>query len=89
MTDRAVVPRSLSGRASVAVAVAALRVYRAVLSPILAPACRFAPSCSRYAEEAVARHGVMSGARLSIARVLRCHPWSRGGYDPVPERLEG
>lgn len=46
--------------------------------------CRFAPTCSQYAAEAVGKHGIGSGLWLSLKRVLKCHPWSRGGYDPVP-----
>ena len=61
----------------------AIRAYRMIVSPILGPACRFEPSCSRYAETAIVRHGVLAGARLAIARVARCHPWNPGGYDPV------
>lgn len=62
-----------------------LRAYRAVLSPIVGPACRFEPTCSRYAEEAVRRHGAMRGSALAVKRLLRCRPGAPGGYDPVPE----
>lgn len=62
----------------------ALEGYRVLLSPLLGGFCRFEPSCSRYAEEAVRRHGAWRGGRLALARVLRCHPFHRGGYDPVP-----
>lgn len=61
-----------------------LRAYQLALSPILPPACRFEPSCSRYASEAVATHGVLRGGWLALRRVLRCHPWSDTGFDPVP-----
>ncbi|MGH7805869.1 MAG: membrane protein insertion efficiency factor YidD [Candidatus Binatia bacterium] len=61
-----------------------IRAYRLIVAPLLGPACRFEPSCSRYAEAALHRHGLLRGGRLGIARVLRCHPWNAGGYDPVP-----
>ena len=63
-----------------------LWVYKRMLSPLLLPACRFVPSCSDYAVEAVDRHGVCCGGALAAWRLLRCHPFSRGGYDPVPDR---
>jgi putative membrane protein insertion efficiency factor len=63
----------------------AIGLYRRLLSPWLRPACRFAPSCSAYAEESVRRHGFWYGGRLAIARIARCHPWHEGGVDPVPE----
>ena len=68
---------------------AALRFYKAALSPLLPPACRYTPTCSEYAMEAIDRHGVLKGGWLATRRVLSCHPWSRGGYDPVPERRAG
>ena len=73
------------GAASPLASLAALcvRAYRWLVSPLLAPACRFEPSCSLYAEEALLRHGLFAGARMAIGRVLRCHPWNAGGYDPV------
>jgi len=63
---------------------AAIRVYQAVLSPLLAPACRFEPSCSAYALEAIARRGAVRGTWLALRRIGRCHPWGGFGYDPVP-----
>jgi uncharacterized protein len=63
---------------------AALRGYRYALSPLLPPACRFHPSCSAYAEEALERHGVLRGGWLAARRVCRCGPWHPGGCDPVP-----
>ena len=60
--------------------------YRVALRPLLGPACRFAPSCSVYAEEAVRRHGAIKGSWMAVRRIGRCHPWNPGGYDPVPER---
>ena len=62
----------------------ALRVYKVAVSPLLPPACRYTPTCSEYAMEAIERHGVWTGGWLATRRVLSCHPWSRGGYDPVP-----
>lgn len=62
--------------------------YRKFISPLFPPVCRFYPSCSQYAEEAIFKYGLLRGLRLSAARVLRCHPWSRGGVDCVPSRLK-
>jgi uncharacterized protein len=61
-----------------------LRGYKWALSPFLPPACRYVPTCSDYAAEAIERHGAFRGSALAIWRVLRCHPFVRGGYDPVP-----
>ncbi|GGY08909.1 membrane protein insertion efficiency factor YidD [Paludibacterium paludis] len=61
-----------------------IRFYQLAISPWLAPRCRFAPSCSHYAVEAVRRHGAWRGGRLAMKRILRCHPWGGSGYDPVP-----
>ena len=63
---------------------ALVRLYRLAVSPMLAPACRFYPSCSEYAEEALQRHGALRGSWLTAARVCRCGPWHPGGSDPVP-----
>ena len=62
----------------------ALRAYQVVLSPWLGPACRFHPSCSHYADEALERHGLLRGGWLAARRLCRCGPWHPGGYDPVP-----
>ncbi len=66
-----------------------IRIYRIMVSPLLGECCRFHPSCSCYAMEALRRHGVFRGAWLTGQRLLRCHPWHPGGIDPVPaHRLE-
>jgi uncharacterized protein len=64
-----------------------LGAYQILVSPLLGPSCRFHPSCSRYAQGCLERHGVWRGSWLSVRRVCRCHPWSDGGYDPPPELL--
>jgi putative membrane protein insertion efficiency factor len=61
-----------------------IRLYQLVLSPILPPSCRYLPSCSDYAIEALASHGVVAGLWLAARRIARCHPWGGSGYDPVP-----
>ena len=65
---------------------ALLRGYQLLLSPLVGPACRFAPSCSEYAREAIALHGPGYGSWLAIRRLSRCHPLGGAGFDPVPER---
>ena len=76
----------LAGRAAVGAMVFLVRAYQAVVSPLLGPCCRYAPSCSAYAIEALQVHGVVRGLALAAWRVLRCHPFAAGGYDPVPPR---
>jgi putative membrane protein insertion efficiency factor len=61
-----------------------IRLYRYFISPLLGPSCRFHPSCSQYAEEAISRHGVLRGSWLAVKRLGKCHPWHEGGIDPVP-----
>jgi len=63
-----------------------VRGYQLLIRPMLPPACRFAPSCSEYAREVLAQHGVARGGVLAIRRIMRCHPWNPGGYDPPPAR---
>lgn len=67
-----------------------IRFYRYVISPLLPPSCRFVPTCSDYALEALRTHGVVKGSWLTIRRIMRCHPFSRHkGFDPVPKRAIG
>ena len=61
-----------------------IRLYQLTLGRVLPPSCRFTPSCSHYGYEAISKHGLLRGGWLSIKRIARCHPWSPGGYDPVP-----
>lgn len=61
-----------------------IRAYRAVISPLKPPTCRFYPTCSEYAYEAVSKYGLCKGAWLAVKRILRCHPLNPGGFDPVP-----
>lgn len=62
-----------------------IRLYQLFLSPLLGPRCRYWPSCSAYAAEAIATHGALAGSGLALRRLLRCHPWGGSGVDPVPE----
>lgn len=68
----------------VALLVAPIRFYRRFISPMLPPACRYTPTCSQYAIEALQKHGPLKGLYLAVRRLLRCHPWGGSGYDPVP-----
>ncbi|GAB4151791.1 MAG: membrane protein insertion efficiency factor YidD [Cyanobacteria bacterium J069] len=61
-----------------------IHAYRILISPLFPPSCRFHPTCSQYGLEAIARHGALKGGWLTAQRIARCHPWSEGGYDPVP-----
>lgn len=61
-----------------------IRLYQYAISPMMTSSCRFHPTCSQYASEAIAKHGAMRGTWLGVRRLLRCNPWSDGGYDPVP-----
>jgi putative membrane protein insertion efficiency factor len=65
-----------------------IKVYKLFLSPLLPQSCRFYPTCSHYSMEAFKRHGAISGLYLTIRRVLRCHPFNDGGFDPVPEQFQ-
>ena len=67
------------------VLLAILRFYKRCISPLLPDACIYTPTCSEYAMEAIQKHGVLKGTGLAIWRILRCNPFAKGGYDPVPE----
>lgn len=64
-------------------AILLLRIFKYAISPLLPPACRFTPTCSEYAADAIAQYGVLKGTAMGVRRLLRCHPFSDGGYDPV------
>ncbi len=74
------------GTVSARVLMVPIAGYRRFISPLLGPRCRFAPSCSEYALAALAEHGAARGLWLAVARIVRCHPFHPGGYDPVPTR---
>lgn len=66
-----------------AILISVLKFYKAVISPWLPPSCRFVPTCSEYAREAIERYGALRGSGMAAKRLLRCHPFHAGGYDPV------
>lgn len=66
--------------------IALIRLYQLVLSPFIGNQCRFTPTCSHYAREAVEKHGAIKGAWMAMRRIGRCHPWHPGGHDPVPPK---
>ena len=76
--------RSLLARAIRRVAIAPIRVYQRVISPLLPPSCIYVPTCSQYAVTAIERYGVLKGSLLAVRRIIRCNPLHDGGYDPVP-----
>lgn len=77
--------RGLAFNPLLLILVGLVRAYRWGVSPFIIPSCRFAPSCSEYALEALIRFGALRGGYLAVRRILRCHPWGGTGYDPVPE----
>lgn len=77
--------RSVPQRVAAAVCIGLIRGYQYLVSPWLGANCRFEPSCSVYAVEAIERHGALRGGWLAVRRIARCHPWGGSGYDPVPK----
>ena len=75
---------SLIRRIAIAPLVGLVRFYQVCISPLKPPSCRFTPTCSEYALEALRKHGPFTGSWLALRRILRCHPWGGSGYDPVP-----
>lgn len=67
-----------------AVLIFIITLYQRLISPLLGPSCRYTPTCSQYAKEALRKYGLLKGLGLSVRRILRCHPFHPGGYDPVP-----
>jgi putative membrane protein insertion efficiency factor len=74
------------GGRSARVLIAAIEVYRHMISPLRLPSCRFMPTCSQYAVEALTEYGLLRGGWLAVCRLARCGPWHGGGWDPIPER---
>lgn len=64
-----------------------IRFYQRFISPLTPPSCRYTPTCSQYAVEAIQKHGPLKGLYLAVRRILRCHPWGGYGYDPVPDKF--
>ena len=64
-----------------------IRGYQRFISPLFPPSCRYYPTCSNYSVQAIQKHGAIKGSIMGISRILRCHPFVKGGYDPVPEQL--
>jgi uncharacterized protein len=76
-------PLKLSGKPVKNILLVLLRSYKVAISPLLPPSCRFVPTCSEYASEAVSRYGALRGGWMGVRRLARCHPFHPGGYDPV------
>lgn len=68
--------------------IATIQTYRHMISPLRPPSCRFTPTCSQYAVDAVSEYGPLRGSRLAMVRLLKCGPWHSGGWDPIPERSD-
>jgi uncharacterized protein len=75
-----------ASRSSAAALVFLIRLYRHMVSPLRPPTCRFVPTCSQYAADALTEYGLMRGSWLAAARLAKCGPWHRGGWDPIPDR---
>ncbi|MFC5602343.1 membrane protein insertion efficiency factor YidD [Sporosarcina koreensis] len=65
-----------------------IKAYQKIISPLTPPSCRFYPTCSHYGVEALQKHGALKGAWLTIRRILKCHPFHEGGFDPVPDKID-
>lgn len=65
-----------------------IKIYQKVLSPLTPPSCRFYPTCSHYGLEAIEKHGALKGVWLAVCRILKCHPFHKGGFDPVPQKKD-
>ena len=72
----------------ISIAIVPIRFYQMCISPMFPAACRYTPTCSQYAIEAIRIHGVLKGGRLAVKRICRCHPWGGSGYDPVPPAMQ-
>ena len=81
-------PLHLLQRALIAILIGAIQVYRWVFSSVMGPSCRFEPTCSAFAVEAIRSHGPLVGTWLAVHRIARCHPWGGAGLDPVPAPIE-
>ncbi|RVU37825.1 membrane protein insertion efficiency factor YidD [Hwanghaeella grinnelliae] len=77
--------RSSAARLAIWLVLLPIKFYRYVISPLLGPRCRFLPTCSEYAVEAITKHGPIKGGALAVRRIIRCHPWGGSGHDPVPD----
>ncbi|NNK27762.1 MAG: membrane protein insertion efficiency factor YidD [Flavobacteriaceae bacterium] len=64
-----------------------IKIYQYLISPLMPATCRYQPTCSHYAKEALEKHGLFSGGKLAVKRIFSCHPWGGSGYDPVPDEL--
>ena len=86
MSTETIKPRTAGSRAARAL-IALIEIYRHMISPLRLPSCRFMPTCSQYAVDALREYGLLRGTWLAALRLARCGPWHRGGWDPIPERV--